>query len=139
MLYFRHKILDNNFPLKKWFKVALLFGSISFVSSCTIPKNTEKQEEIIAIPTREISSYTNKTFTGWWVYGEGQHIFKDDATLEEYDIVFPNENMEELVELYLAVCEMEYFPMQCEMKGALNGAILTVQEFEILYIEGCGE
>jgi len=139
MLDIRHKMLDNNSPLKRWFKVALLFGSILFISSCTIPKNTEKQEEIIPISTREISSDTNKTFTGWWVYGEGQHIFKDEATLEEYDIVFPNENMEELVELYLAVCEMEYFPMECEMKGALNGNILTVQAFEILYIEGCGE
>jgi len=139
MLDIRHKMLDNNFPLKRWFKVALLFGSILFISSCTIPKNTEKQEEIISIPTRVINSETIKTFTGWWVYGEEQHIFKDEATLEEYDLVFPNENMEELVELYLAVSEMEYFPMECEMKGTLNGAILTVQAFEILYIQGCGE
>jgi len=80
-----------------------------------------------------------ETNEGWWIYGEGQHIFKDEATLEEYDLVFPNENMEELVELYLAVCEMEYFPMECEMKGTLNGNILTVQAFEILYIQGCGE
>lgn len=139
MLDIRHNMLDNNSHLKRWFKAALLFGSILFISSCTIPKNTEKQEEITPIPTREISSDTNKTFTGWWVYGEGQHIFKDEATLEEYDLVFPNENMEELVELYLAVCEMEYFPVECEMKGTLNGNILTVQAFEILYIQGCGE
>ena len=50
-----------------------------------------------------------------------------------------NENMEELVELYVSVCEMEYFPMECEMKGILIGSILSVQEFEILYIQGCGE
>ena len=43
------KMLDNNSPLKRWFKVTLLFGSILFISSCTIPKNTEKQEEIIPI------------------------------------------------------------------------------------------
>ncbi len=65
MLDIIHKMLDNNSPLKRWFKVALLFGSILFISSCTIPKNTEKQEEIIPISTREISSDTNKTFTGW--------------------------------------------------------------------------
>ncbi len=139
MLDIRRKILDNNSFLKRWFKAALLFGSILFISSCASPKDTEKQEEIIPIPTRVINSETIKTFTGWWVYGEGQHIFKDEATLEEYDIVFPNENMEELVELYLAVCEMEYFPMECEMKGTLSSAILTVQAFEILHIEGCGE
>ena len=81
----------------------------------------------------------SKTFTGWWVYGEGQHIFKDEATLEEYDLVFLNENMEELVEIYMAVCEMEYFPMECEMNGYSNGSKLMVQEFDILYIQGCGE
>tara|TARA_B110000444_G_scaffold46698_1_gene42572 strand:- start:195 stop:614 length:420 start_codon:yes stop_codon:yes gene_type:complete len=139
MLDIRHKMLDNNSPLKRWFKVVLLFGSTLFISSCAMPKNTEKQEEIIPIATRVINSETIKTFTGCWVYGERQHIFKDEATLEEYDLVFPNENMEELVELYLAVCEMEYLPMECEMKGTLNGNTLTVQAFEILYIQGCGE
>ena len=76
---------------------------------------------------------------GWWVYGEGQHIFKDEQTLKEYDLIFPNENMVELVELYISVCEMEYFPMECQMTGILSGSILSVQEFEILYIQGCGE
>ena len=139
MLDIRYKMLDNNFPLKKWFKIVWLFSSIVFISSCAISNNTEKQEEIIPMLTREISYDTNKTFTGWWVYGEGQHIFKDEATLEEYDLVFPNENMEELAELYLALCEMEYFPMECKMTGSSNSTILTVQEFEILYIQGCGE
>ena len=66
-------------------------------------------------------------------------IYKDEATLVEYDMIFPNENMEELVELYLAVCEMEYFPMESEITGFLNGNILEVSDFEILYIQGCGE
>jgi len=101
------------------------------LSSCTIPKEIVKEPSIVS-PIIE-------TYTGWWVYGEGQHIFKDEQTLDEYDLVFPNENMEELVELYVSVCEMEYFPMECEMKGTLNGNILTVQAFEILYIQGCGE
>ena len=79
------------------------------------------------------------TYKGWWVYGEGQHIFKDEATLEEFDLVFPNENMEELVALYLSVCEMEYFPMECNMIGRLQKDTLEVTDFEITYIQGCGE
>ena len=79
------------------------------------------------------------TYKGWWVYGEGQHMFKDEATLGEWQLSFPNENFEELAELYLAVCEMEYFPMECEMHGNLINDTLIVADFEILYIQGCGE
>tara|TARA_B100000768_G_C11179276_1_gene332219 strand:- start:297 stop:584 length:288 start_codon:yes stop_codon:yes gene_type:complete len=81
----------------------------------------------------------SKTLTGWWIYGEGQHIFKDELTLEEYDLIFPNENMVELAELYVSVCEMEYFPMESQMTGTLSSNIMSVQEFKILYIQGCGE
>ena len=112
-------------------------------SSCSL---TTKVDQIVEIEVVNIQSedvpglvVSPYTFTGWWVYGEGQHIFKDELTLEEYDLVFPNENMEELVELYVSVCEMEYFPMECQMTGILSGSILSVQEFEILYIQGCGE
>ena len=98
-----------------------------------------QQEKIITLSTKEVISDTVKSYLGWWVYGEGQHIFKDELTLDEYDLVFPNENMVELVELYISVCEMEYFPMECQMTGILRGSILSVQEFEILYIQGCGE
>jgi len=92
-----------------------------------------------------VENTEQKDYQGWWVYGEGQHIFKDETTLEEYDLEFPNENMEELVELYLAVCEMEYFPMECKMIGHLKKEVvekqttLIVSDFEILYIQGCGE
>jgi len=38
---------------------------------------------------------------------------------------------------------MEYFPMECQMAGYIiyiDGVpFLQVQEFEILYIQGCGE
>ena len=81
----------------------------------------------------------SKQYTGWWIYGEGQHIFKDETTLGEWELTFPNENMEELVELYLAVCEMEYFPMECIMQGNLQNDTLQVADFEITYIQGCGE
>jgi len=117
----------------------LIFLLLIGITSCIVPENIKQQEESINLSTKTISSDTVKTYLGWWVYGEGQHIFKDELTLAEYDLIFPNENMEELVELYVSVCEMEYFPMECEMKGILIGSILSVQEFEILYIQGCGE
>ena len=126
------KLLDLKY---KFIIFLFLIGLIS----CTIPKNIMQQEKIITLSTKAVISDTVKTYVGWWVYGEGQHIFKDELTLDEYDLVFPNENMVELVELYISVCEMEYFPMECQMTGILIGSILSVQEFEILYIQGCGE
>ena len=92
-----------------------------------------------------VENTEQKAYTGWWVYGEDQHIFKDEESLEEWDLEFPNEDMEELVELYLAVCEMEYFPMECKTIGHFkkelvkNQKILVVNNFEILYVQGCGE
>ena len=80
-----------------------------------------------------------KSFKGWWVYGEGQHLFKDELTLEEWGLEFLNEDIDELVELYLAICEMEYFPMECIMKGKVKDQKLIVIDFDILYIQGCGE
>ncbi len=47
--------------------------------------------------------------------------------------------------LYLAVCEMEYFPMECsistynQVAGVQKEDTLIVADFEILHIEGCGE
>ena len=115
----------------------LIFLSLLLViSSCFTPK--EVIEKTSLLRSTDLVVKTN-TLTGWWVYGEGQHIFKDELTLDEYDLVFPNENMVELVELYVSVCEMEYFPMECQMTGVLSGNILSVQAFEILYIQGCGE
>ena len=127
------------------------FSFIIVIASCGVLQENTK-DEITSITSEETGllgeitktvhpGYKSRvdTLTGWWVYGEGQHIFKDEATLVEYDMIFPNENMEELVELYLAVCEMEYFPMESEITGFLNGNILEVSDFEILYIQGCGE
>ena len=126
------KLLDLKY---KTIIFLFLFG----ITSCIVPKNITQQEEIVTLLNKDISSDTVNTYVGWWVYGEGQHIFKDELTLAEYDLIFPNENMDELVELYVSVCEMEYFPMECQMTGILSGSILSVQEFEILYIQGCGE
>ena len=110
--------------MNRIFKLIMLFF---FISACGVSiKEQAKNKE-------------GKQYVGWWVYGEGQHVFKDENTLEEWELTFPNENMQELSELYLAVCEMEYFPMECMMQGNLENDTLIVADFEILYIEGCGE
>ena len=121
----REKKKENS-PLIRGARV-VLFLLFIIITSCGI--NTKKQAEMV-----ELIQYT-----GWWVYGEGQHIFKDEKSLGEWGLTFPNENMEELVELYLAVCEMEYFPMECIMQGNLQNDTLQVADFEITYIQGCGE
>ena len=113
----------------------ILFSCSAQLKISTEAEKTPKESEIQIIAEHS----DENTYTGWWVYGEGQHIFKDEQTLDEYDLVFPNENMVELVELYISVCEMEYFPMECQMTGILIGSTLSVQEFEILYVQGCGE
>ena len=109
------------------YKILVLLIFLFGIFSCGISAKKET----------EVKSFI--TYTCWWIYGEGQHIFKDEATLEEWELTFPNEDMEELVDLYLAVCEMEYFPMECDMYGNLQNDTLIVVDFEITYIQGCGE
>ena len=98
--------------------------------SCTGKKNTHEVN-------------TNKSleiFSGWWIYGEGQHIFKDEQSLKEFDLIFPNEDSLGLIELYLSVTEMEYFPMETDFTGVISeDYILQVDDFEITYIQGCDE
>jgi len=108
-------------------KNVIILILVSAIFACTY--STKEQEKMIE----------SKQFSGWWIYGEGQHIFKDEATLSEWELTFPNENMDKLVELYIAVCEMEYFPMECIIQGSLQNNILQVADFEITYIEGCGD
>ena len=81
-----------------------------------------------------------KSFKGWWIYGEGQHLFKDELTLEEWRLEFLNED-EEITptEVYLDICKMEYFPLESIMKGSLKDQKLIVVDYDILYIQGCGE
>ena len=135
MIYSRYKII---------FSLLILF--LVFSCNVQIKVSADKEE----IPSESVVKFLventeEKSYNGWWVYGEGQHIFKDEESLEEWDLEFLNENMEELEELYLAICEMEYFPMECEMIGYKrkdifkNETILIVSEFNILYIQGCGE
>ena len=141
----KNSIDKKRYALLKIGAALLMF--IFILPSCTIQmkvdvSSDEKEKSGMKIL---VENTEQKEYIGWWVYGEGQHIFKDEQTLEEYDMEFPNENMEELVELYLAVCEMEYFPMECKMTGHLKKELvekqttLIVSDFEILYIQGCGE
>ena len=125
---------------------SLLILLLVFSCNVQIKVSADKEE----IPSESVvkilvENTEEKSYNGWWVYGEGQHIFKDEESLEEWDLEFPNENMQELEELYLAICEMEYFPMECEMIGykrkdiLKNETTLIVLDFNILYIQGCGE
>ena len=128
-------------------KIILLISSI-FLLSCSMQMkfNITKDEFNKEIEMKVTVENTElKTYKGWWIYGEGQHIFKDEESLDEYNLEFSHEDIEELSALYLAVCEMEYFPMECAMKGYIKKNIsatkntLLVSEFEILYVEGCEE
>ncbi len=135
MAYNKYNII---FPLL----ILLLVFSCNIQIKVSNDKEEIPSESVVKIV---VENTEEKSYNGWWVYGEGQHIFKDEESLEEWDLEFLNENMEELEELYLAICEMEYFPMECEMIGYKrkdifkNETILIVSEFNILYIQGCGE
>jgi hypothetical protein len=118
------------------------------VFSCNVQIKVSADKEEIpseSVVKIVVENTEEKSHIGWWVYGEEQHIFKDEESLKEWDLEFPNDNMEDLEELYLAVCEMEYFPMECEMIGHKrkdilgNKTTLIVSEFHILYVQGCGE
>ena len=135
MAYNKYNII---FPLL----ILLLVFSCNIQIKVSNDKEEIPSESVVKIV---VENTEEKSYNGWWVYGEGQHIFKDEESLEEWDLEFPNENMQELEELYLAICEMEYFPMECEMIGhkrkdiLKNETTLIVSEFNILYIQGCGE
>jgi len=135
MAYNKYNII---FPLL----ILLLVFSCNIQIKVSNDKEEIPSESVVKIV---VENTEEKSYNGWWVYGEGQHIFKDEESLEEWDLEFLNENMQELEELYLAICEMEYFPMECEMIGhkrkdiLKNETALIVSEFNILYIQGCGE
>jgi hypothetical protein len=122
----------------------IIFIAGIFILSCSIQMKVDVLQDNEESKS-EVKIIVEKTYKGWWVYGEEHHVFKDEQTLDEYDLEFLNENMQELQDLYLAVCEMEYFPMECTMTGYLkkdilkNQNTLIVSDFEILYIQGCRE
>ena len=135
-------MISNRYKIIFSLLILLLVFSCNVQIKVSTDKKELPSESVVKIVVENIEE---KSHIGWWVYGEGQHLFKDEESLEEWSLEFPNENMEELEELYLAICEMEYFPMECEMIGHKrkdvleNATILIVSEFNILYIQGCGE
>ncbi len=97
------------------------------------------------VDTQNMESKKINSYQGWWIYGDGEHIFKDEKTLNEYTLIFEKENTDDMTSLYLDICEVEYFPMESSLIGYIKGNvnegqnILVVSDFEILYVEGCGE
>ena len=79
------------------------------------------------------------TSSGWWIYGEGLHLYKDEISLEENIIHFLNEDSLNLIELYMSVTEMEYFPLEVDIKFENKKDSLLVHDFDITYIQGCDE
>ena len=101
---------------------------ICSLSSCVFEKN---QPQDLNVSVTQLS--------GWWVYGEGYHSFMDEVTLEEYDLDFIKEDSLEIIELYMSVTEMEYFPMETNIIGYKENKKFNVDDFEITYIVGCDE
>ena len=105
--------------------------------------NVYSQNNIIKNNYSSIENTEEKTYLGWWVYGEGQHIFKDEQSLGEWDLFFPKENMDELVDLYLSITEMEYFPVESVIQANVfekeSAKIIEIADLEVTYIQGCGD
>ena len=105
--------------------VIIVFFAV-FVMSCGVNKNDSFKNSSINL-------------SGWWVYGEGYHSFMDEVSLKEYSLNFLNEDSLGLIELYLSVSEMEYFPMETNITGYEDKDTFYVEDFEITYIVGCDE
>ena len=103
--------------------------SINNFSSTNIKENDLEQH----------LEYKIESYSGWWIYGEGEHFFKDESSLKEWSLEFLDEDEQQLIELYLAICEMEFFPMESIMNCVLKNDTLLVESFEIIYVQGCGE
>ena len=118
---------------KKYLLVIILF---------TIPfKSLYANKNNISLKQNKLLS--SKEYTGWWIYGNNIHLFKDEASLEEWVLDFSNEDEEELKNLYLSISEMEYFPIEIKISGEKNINLTTLEltlivfDFEILYVQGC--
>ena len=96
---------------------------------CSCKYDSQKKDDNIVI----------NTSSGWWIYGEGLHLYKDEISLEENVIHFLNEDSSDLIELYMSVTEMEYFPLEVDIKFENKKDSLLVHDFNITYIQGCDE
>ena len=84
----------------KFLNHIILFAVLMLTSSCNMQMKIESlkdNQESKGSLNIIIQSIKEKTYKGWWIYGEGYHIFKDEKTLDEYDLEFVDENMEALL------------------------------------------
>ena len=117
--------------MKDLYILLLRVLSISLlISSCiNTPRSTKINKDNVI-----------EVFSGWWIYGEGQHIYKDSKSLNEFDLFFPNEDSLYIIDLYLSVTEMDYLPIETNFYAFINeDSLLQVDDFEITYIQGCDE
>tara|TARA_B100000902_G_scaffold399064_1_gene468213 strand:+ start:3875 stop:4279 length:405 start_codon:yes stop_codon:yes gene_type:complete len=121
----------------------LLFLMITIISSCSFLFDQNISNPEATNDHYQEIFFNENEYIGWWIHGEYQNIFLDENTLEEWSIHFINEEEEEIKDLYLSICEMEYFPLETKMVGYFkndteeNDKTLLVVDFQILYIQGC--
>ena len=124
--------------------ITYLFPLLVFflmTNTCSILKNELNSDQVNNTETR----YDQKKYDGWWIYGEGHHVFKDKLSLEEWELVFLNEDRKQIKELYLSISKMEYFPIEIIIIGTTKldkisgNSYLNVLDFDITYVEGCGD
>ena len=73
------------------FQILVFCSVILFSCSAQLKISTEAEKTPKESGIQIIAENSDEnSYIGWWVYGEGQHIFKDEATLEEFDLVFLN-------------------------------------------------
>tara|TARA_Y100001968_G_C19381053_1_gene730344 strand:+ start:820 stop:1191 length:372 start_codon:yes stop_codon:yes gene_type:complete len=112
----------------------IILSAIPFKSLYANKHNISVKKDKLLISTE---------YTGWWIYGNNIHLFKDEESLEEWVLDFLNEDTEELKNLYLSITEMEYFPVETKISGQKTINLVTLEltlivfDFEILYIQGC--
>ena len=120
----------------------ILLTIVFFVTSCSnIDNNSYLSSQNDINDEKKVQT---KKYVGWWIFGEDLHLFKDSKNLEEYELFFLNETIEEITEFYLEIAEQEFLPIDIEIDGSLhthekNQKILEVSDFYITFIQGCDE
>jgi len=120
----------------------ILLTIVFFVMSCSnIDNNSHLSSQNDANDKKKVLT---KKYVGWWVFGENMHLYKDSENLEEYELFFLNETIEEITKFYLEIAEQEFLPIDIEIDGCLytnenNQKTLEVSDFFITYIQGCDE
>ena len=130
----------------KLISLTYLFVFILMTKSCFVfNANTNLHIDDLPQTTNSTSISDKQTYYGWWIYGGGHHVFKDEFSLEEWDIIFLNENKQNITDLYLSISQMEYFPIEIIITATVNldkttnKLYLNVLDFDITYVEGCGD